>query len=318
MKVLVVGGAGYLGGAVTDILMGRKEHEVRVYDALLYEESYRKNVDFVYGDIRDRKKLLKQLKWADTVIWLAALVGDGACQINPDISAELNHVSVGWLAENFDGRIIFMSTCSVYGAQDGILDESSPINPLSVYAVTKFAAEIHLKSKNAIIFRLGTLFGVSDQFSRLRLDLVVNTMTVKAFTEGSLKVFGGAQYRPLLHVRDAAQAIVDNIDTKHRGIYNLHKANMKISDLAKEVQSQFDKLEVEKVEMKFEDSRNYRVSSDKAKKAFEFKPQFVPADGVSELKKLLEEGRIRNLTNPLYWNELYLSNFKTHKLFERE
>ncbi len=318
MKVLVVGGAGYLGGAVTDILMSRKEHEVRVYDALLYEESYRKNVDFAYGDIRDRKKLLKHLRWADTVIWLAALVGDGACQVNPDISAELNHVAVGWLAENFDGRIIFMSTCSVYGAQDGTLDESSPINPLSVYAVTKFAAEIHLKNKNAIIFRLGTLFGVSDQFSRLRLDLVVNTMTVKAFTEGSLKVFGGAQYRPLLHVRDAAQAIADNIDTKHKGIYNLHKVNMKISDLAKEVQSQFDKLEVEKVEMKFEDSRNYRVSSDKAKKAFGFKPQFAPADGVSELKKLLEEGRIRNLANPLYWNELYLSNFKTHQLFERD
>src|SRR6185369_372366 len=175
MKVLVVGGAGYIGGAVTDLL-AKSNHEYRVYDALLYEESYRKPVDFFYGDIRDRARLLPHLKWADAVVWLAALVGDGACALNPEITTEINQDTVKWLTESFSGRIVFMSTCSVYGAQDGELNESSPLNPLSVYAATKLDAEKYLIERNAIIFRLGTLFGVGDLFSRIRLDLVVNTL----------------------------------------------------------------------------------------------------------------------------------------------
>jgi nucleoside-diphosphate-sugar epimerase len=135
MKVLVVGGAGYVGGAVTDIL-GETGHKFRVYDALLYEESYRKPVDFVYGDIRDTKNLSPHLKWADAVVWLAALVGDGACALHPDVTLEINQSSVEWLTKNFKGRIIFLSTCSVYGAQDGTLNEESAVKPLSVYAST--------------------------------------------------------------------------------------------------------------------------------------------------------------------------------------
>src|SRR5512139_129657 len=103
MKILVVGGAGYVGGAVTDLLAGR-EHETRVFDALLYEEAYRKPVDFVYGDVRSPEALGPQLRWADAVIWLAALVGDPACALHPDVSVAINQDSVGWLARNFDGR----------------------------------------------------------------------------------------------------------------------------------------------------------------------------------------------------------------------
>ena len=312
MKVLIVGGAGYVGGALTDILYKQKEHEVRVYDALIYENQYRKPVDFVLGDVRDREKLLRQLKWADAVVWLAALVGDGACAVNPEISVEINQESVKWLSENFDGRIVFMSTCSVYGARDGILDESSPTNPLSVYAVTKLAAESYLKNKNAIIFRLGTLFGLGDEFSRIRLDLVVNTMTVKAFTEGSLKVFGGEQYRPLLHVKDAAQTIVDNLTTEHRGIYNLSLRNIKMFDLGQEVKECFSDVKIETVDMKFEDLRNYRASSEKAIKTFGFNPKVTVIEGILELKRLFEEGRIKDLGNPLYINQAYLSTFKPH------
>jgi nucleoside-diphosphate-sugar epimerase len=101
-----------------------------------------------------------------------------------------------------------MSTCSVYGAQDGMLTEESPTEPLSIYAATKLSAEEYLKDKNAIIFRLGTLFGVGDQFSRIRTDLVVNVMAARAYYEQRLKVFGGEQWRPLLHVKDAALAFV--------------------------------------------------------------------------------------------------------------
>src|SRR2546421_2743765 len=172
-NVLVVGGAGYVGGAVTDRLMGSR-HNVRVYDSLLYEDSYRKPVDFVLGDVRDWNRLKSQLEWADVVVWLAALVGDGACSLDPDLTVEINELSVKRLTEEFDGRTIFISTCSVYGAQAGILDEKSPLNPLSLYAVTKLKAETYLRDRNALVFRLGTLFGVGDHFSRIRLDLVVN------------------------------------------------------------------------------------------------------------------------------------------------
>ena len=108
MNVLVVGGAGYVGGAVTDVLLGT-DHNIRVYDALLYEETYRKPVDFVYRDIRDVDRLARHLQWADAVVWLAALVGDQACVLNPDITEEINQASVKWLSDNFDGRIIFNS-----------------------------------------------------------------------------------------------------------------------------------------------------------------------------------------------------------------
>ncbi len=312
MKVLIVGGAGYIGGALTDILRSTK-HEIRVYDALLYEEAYMKDIPFVFGDIREREKLKKQLKWADAVVWLAALVGDGACAINPEITSELNEEAVKWLTNNFSGRIVFMSTCSVYGAQDGVLDEKSPTKPLSVYAVTKLVAEKHLKNSNAIIFRLGTIFGLGDNYARIRLDLVLNTMTTRAVTEGKLKVFGGEQYRPLLHVRDAAQAVANNLTTNHTGIYNLHYENVKILDLAYEVVKYIPSAKLDIVDIKFEDARNYKSTSDKAISAFGFKPKLTMKDGVEEVKKLIEERRIKDINNPRYSNQSFLTTFNTHK-----
>jgi nucleoside-diphosphate-sugar epimerase len=313
MNVLVVGGAGYVGGAVTDLLI-KSDHDVRVYDALLYEESYRKAVHFVYGDVRDTERLLPHLQWADAVVWLAALVGDGACSLNPEISVEINQNTLGWLTEHFDGRIIFMSTCSVYGAQDAVLDESSPTNPLSVYAATKLAAEEFLLNKNAIVFRLGTLFGVGDQFARIRVDLVVNTLTVRAHRLGKIGVFGGEQFRPLLHVRDAAQAAVDNLTTSHTGVFNLHRQNVRIIDLAYQVRNHFPDLVIEQTPMKFQDARNYRVSSDKATKQWGFRPHVSIDDGIEEVKELLDTGRLKDVDNPRYTNQLFLSMFNTHQI----
>ena len=105
-KVLVVGGAGYVGGAVTDQLRG---YDVRLYDNLLYEESFRKPMEFICGEIRDHDLLKHHLDWADAVIWLAAIVGDGACALNPELTVAINENSVRWLSENYDGRIIFPS-----------------------------------------------------------------------------------------------------------------------------------------------------------------------------------------------------------------
>lgn len=311
MKVLIVGGAGYVGGAVTSRLL-ESSHRMRVYDALLYEESYRKEVDFVFGDVRDQERLRPQLEWADAVIWLAALVGDGACALNPEATVAINQDTVGWLAENFDGRIVFLSTCSVYGAQDSVLDESSGIDPLSVYATTKLGAEQHLEDSNAIIFRLGTLFGVSDLFSRLRLDLVVNTLTVRAATHGKLTVFGGDQFRPLLHVNDAAEAVVTALEQQEVGLFNLHKQNVRIIDLASQVRNHFPDVELEQTPIKFQDARNYRVSSRKAETLLGFKPTASIDEGIEEVKALVVTHRIKDVDNPRYTNQKFLSMFDTH------
>jgi len=311
VNVLVVGGCGYVGGAVTDLL-AESGHRFRVYDGLLYEECYRKRVEFVYGDVRDADRLLPHLKWADVVVWLAALVGDGACALNPEVSVAINQESVKWLADHFDGRIIFISTCSVYGAQDATLDEASPTNPLSIYASTKLEAERCLEEKDALVLRLGTLFGLGDLFSRIRLDLVVNTFTVRAHREGKISVFGGEQHRPLLHVRDTAQVIVDNLGTPHRGIFNLHQQNVRIVDLAYQVRNHFAALEIEETSMKFQDTRNYRVDSEKAQRILGFKPFCSVDDGIEEIKELLVTDRLKDVYNPRYTNQLFLSTFKTH------
>jgi nucleoside-diphosphate-sugar epimerase len=315
MNVLVVGGGGYVGGAVTDLLK-KACHAVRVYDVLLYEEAYRKQVDFTYGDVRDTKKLLPCLKWADAVIWLAALVGDGACALNPEITISINQESVKWLAENYDGRIIFFSTCSVYGAQDVELDESSRTNPLSVYASTKLAAEEYLRNRNSAIFRLGTLFGIGDLFSRIRLDLVVNTLTIRACHHGSITVFGGDQFRPLLHVRDAAKAAVDSIEASHTGVFNLHHMNVRIADLAYQVQGHFPDVTIETTQMRFQDRRNYRVSSNKAIQVFGFKTDYSIDDGIEQVKDLMSSCRLKNIDNPRYTNQKFLSMFNTHNQFD--
>lgn len=306
-NVLVVGGAGYVGGAITDLLLNSSLYNVRVFDSIVYEDSFRKPVDFVFGDVRDKEAVTKQLEWADAVVWLAAIVGDGACQLNPDLTREINQEAVCRLADNYDGRIIFMSTCSVYGAQNNELTEDSPVAPLSLYAETKLESEKCLKHKNAIIFRLGTLFGVGDLYSRIRLDLVVNILTVRAFVDGKIKVFGGDQFRPLLHVKDVARAVLMNIDSEHKGIFNLHRQNVRIIDLAYQVRNHFPDIEIEQTEMPFQDTRNYRVSSKKAKETFGFEAVHTIDEGIGELKYLVENKRIKDLSSPRYSNVKYLS-----------
>jgi nucleoside-diphosphate-sugar epimerase len=313
LNVLVVGGAGYVGGAVTDALV-RAGYSTRVYDALLYEESYRKPVDFVFGDVRDEDRLLPYVRWADAVVWLAAIVGDGACQLNPEVTIDVNQEAVAWLTRHFDRRIIFMSTCSVYGAQDKVeLDEDAPTAPLSVYAATKLAAEAYLRDSKALTFRLGTLFGVGDEFSRIRLDLVVNTLTVRAWQSGKITVFGGDQFRPLLHVMDVAQAVVSNIETSATGVFNLHRQNVRIVDLAYQLRNHFPDLVIEQTPMKFQDSRNYRVRSDKAYQLLGFRASHSIDQGIEEMKYLVENHRIKDLLNPRYTNQVFLSMFNTHQ-----
>ena len=307
MNILVVGGAGYVGGGIVDKLS--KDHEVTVYDSLIYETSYRKKVNFILGDIRDSSKLNSILSDFDVVVWLAALVGDGACAINPELTDEINTESVKNLVQNFDKRIVFLSTCSVYGAQDGILTESSDTNPLSEYASSKLKAEEHLKDSNALIFRLGTLFGISDEFSRVRLDLVVNILTAKALIDKKISVFGGDQWRPLLHVNDVSNAINHCLNTDVTGIYNLHHKNYKIIDIAKEIEKKVKDVEVEVTPMSFEDARNYQVSSQKLFDETGFEASIELIKGVNEIYDLIFHNRIKDITDPRYSNQNFLYIF---------
>ena len=307
MKVLIVGGAGYVGGGIVDLLS--KENEVTVYDSLIYENSYRKNVDFIFGDIRDYKKINNILDQYDAVIWLAALVGDGACAINPALTHEINSETVKNLAKNFKGKIVFLSTCSVYGAQEGILNESSEVNPLSEYASSKLIAEKYLADSDSIIFRLGTLFGIGDKFSRIRLDLVVNILTTKAYIDKKMSVFGGEQWRPLLHVKDVANAIAHTLDTQTNGVFNIHYKNFKIIEIANEIKNKISDVEIETTPLPFQDARNYQVSSDKLKDATGFQATVDLTQGINEMYELISSNRIKDINDPRYSNQNFLQKY---------
>lgn len=314
MNILIVGGAGYVGGQVAEVL-SCDEHDITIFDNLTYESRYLKNsclsdstkpIGFIYGDIRDTKLLLSVLPQYDVVIWLAAIVGDGACNINHNCSWNINKDCVEWFVNNFNGKIIFMSTCSVYGDDDNLLLEDSKLHPLSVYAETKLLAEQYIvqNSKDYLIFRLGTLFGMGDAYSRLRMDLVVNLLVLKAFQRKNLTVHGGEQWRPLLHVKDVAHAISFSLSNGVTGLYNLSYRNFKIKEIAQEI----DKLvgaNIVYTEAPFEDRRNYRVSVDKMDQTG-WTPAFDLKFGINEMYSIFKEGRIKDPDDILYSNVKFL------------
>lgn len=306
-KMLIVGGAGYLGGFMTDLFSVRKDYQVTVYDNLLYETRYLKKVNFIYGDIRDHNKLSGIINDFDVIIWLAAIVGDGACAVDVPLTEELNVNSVKWLVDHYCGKIVFMSTCSVYGMNNNLIDENAAPNPLSVYASTKLEAERYVvaNASDYLIFRLGTLYGISDEHSRLRFDLVANILTLKAVNNEPLTVFGGEQWRPLLHVRDVSYAVEYCLDNHISGLYNLSEKNVIISQLAEVIRKIIPETEIIYQDMKFEDLRNYHVKTDKIR-ATGWHPKLMLEDGIKEMKKIFSEGRVKNINDPVYSNVAYL------------
>ena len=304
-NVLVIGGAGYIGGLTTDLLIS-KSYTVTVYDNLLYESRFLKDCDFIYGDIRDTDKLLRLHKKYDEIIWLAAIVGDGACSQSPELTREVNVNSIRRFLEKTKRRITFTSTCSVYGAQNEMLTENSPTNPLSLYASTKLEAEKYVIDNGGLVFRLGTLFGLGDKYSRIRLDLVVNVLTLRALTEKKLTVFGGEQWRPIIAVRDIAGYLTEAVSRDYRGIYNLKYQNVMIKDLANRIRSVFPEVTIMQTDIKFEDLRNYRVDSSKVEEDFIFKPQTSVENEVSRMRILFEDRRIKNPNDDIYYNTKYV------------
>jgi len=140
------------------------------------------------------------------------------------------------------------------------------------------------------------------------MDLVVNLLTARAYTQGKITVFGGDQHRPLIHAKDVALAIEKVIDSDLRGVFNLHSLNTTIIDFANTLKKQFSALTIETTGVKFQDNRTYKVSSEKAKRLFNFKPQYTVEDGVIEIKELLESGRIKDAFVGRYSNVEHLRN----------
>lgn len=311
-KILVVGGAGYIGGLTTDLLK-EKGYQVTVYDNLLYESRYLKDCQFIFGDVRDTKKIIETQKEFDEIIWLAAIVGDGACDQNPKLTKEVNLHSIKRFLRKTKRRIIFTSTCSVYGIRDALVDEESPVRPLSLYAKTKLEAEKYILDNNGLVFRLGTVFGLGDKHSRIRLDLVVNILTLKAFRDKQLTIFGGQQWRPIISVADTAEYLTKACRSDISDIFNIKYKNVQISDLAKEIKKIFPKITIKTKKMTFQDTRNYRVSSKKAERVFEFKPKITVVTEARRMKQVFEEGRIKNFDDNVYYNTHYIKTLRENE-----
>ena len=314
-KILVVGGCGYVGGALTDLLLSREDKwDVTVYDNLLYQPYFLKKVKFIYGDIKDTNKMRILIQQFDTIVWLAGIVGDGACQVDPKLTTDLNSNSVKWLVDNYEGKIVFPSTCSIYGINHELLDENTIPNPLSLYASTKLEAERYVmkNARDPLIFRLGTLYGMGDTYSRIRLDLVVNTLTRKAAEGKPLTVFGGEQWRPLLHVKDVANAIVFCLEKDIYGLFNLSYDNYKIIKIAEMIKSVIPNVRIQSTDISFEDFRNYRVNNQKMKQTG-WIAQYTVEEGIYEMLEVFKENRVKNIDAPVYSNVAFMK-----KLYNQE
>jgi nucleoside-diphosphate-sugar epimerase len=282
-----------------------------VYDNLLYERQYLKDVQFHYGDIRERHKLLRLIEGEDfdVIVWLAAIVGDPACKLNPELTKEINQDSVEWLASVAgDRRIIFMSSCSVYGqaSRGTLLDEDAGTNPLSEYAITKLAAEKFLKDKNAVIFRLGTVYGLGDKFARPRFDLVVNIMTANMVRNNKLTVHGGDQMRPLVHVKDIARVIAHAVIRDMTGVYNVAQYNLRIDEIAQTIKDTLGYGEIEITEREGDgmDARDYAASTEKFRRDFDIRFQYSLERAIAEIAAAVESRRIKNHRDKVFNNML--------------
>jgi len=237
MKVLVTGGAGYVGTTLVPQLLD-KRYEVTVFDNLLFGGDYilpffrYKNFHFIEGDIRDEDVLWNAAKSADVIIHLAAIVGFPACRKEPALAKTVNVDGTRNLIKvtSKNQLIIYASTGSNYGALEEICTEESPLNPLSLYGQTKTLAEkMLMEDRTTIGYRFATGFGVSP---RMRLDLLINDFTYKAITQGYLVVYEAHFMRTFIHVHDMGRAFIfgiENQDKMKNNIYNVGSEKMNYS-----------------------------------------------------------------------------------------
>lgn len=298
MKILITGGAGYIGCKLTQALADHySTEEVVVYDNLMYKQDgifsmlTHPKIKFVYGDVREEEKLSELVKNADVVIPLAAIVGFPACAKDPETANRINNLQIHNIIKsaNKDTKIIYPNTNSGYGVgTDGVFcKEETPLNPISVYGITKCAAEKGVLDYGGISFRLATVFGVSPRF---RKDLLVNSFVLKAMTDKYIVLFESHFKRNYIHVNDVVKAFIIMIHdySKYQGeAFNvgLSTANLSKLELCEKIKEYIPDFVITTNEFnKDMDKRNYIVSNDKLE-ATGWTPDCSLDYGIQELIK---------------------------------
>ncbi len=325
-KVLVIGGAGYLGTVLVEALVNHG-YQVRILDSFIYGKKPIKrfegnpNVEINEGDIRNIECVNSSMASAGSVILLAAVVGDPASANRPEQTVETNYLASQAIASACKlkkiQRFIYASTCSVYGigGEGVMLDENSPLNPVSLYAQTKISSEEIIRnmadsSFAPTLMRMSTLYGYSP---RMRFDLVVNTMTMTAFTEKKIHIYGGEQWRPLMHVKDAAHAYIkvleSDIELVRGKVYNVgsEQQNYKIKDVANRISTVLKEVSVN-LEHTSTDARDYRVSFKKIQDELGFMPAHTIEEAAKEIYAKLESKEIKNPKQKVYYNHYFDSS----------
>jgi len=309
-KVLITGGAGYLGSVLTELLLD-KGYMVTVLDNLMYKQTSllhlcsNTNFKFIKGDVIDFELLKKLIPEYDIIIPLAAIVGAPACDSNKDLAIKVNYTQIQVIVDMLrkDQKLIMPNTNSQYGSSKDIITEESPFNPLSLYAKTKCDAEEHILDwGNGICLRLATVFGAS---SRMRTDLLVNDFVHKAIVEGCIVLFQSHYKRNYIHVRDIAYTFlfcIENYDKMNNNVFNvgLSDANLTKFELATKVKQFFPDFVIVENEFKSDfDNRNYIVSNEKLE-SYGWKPKYTIDDGIEELVdayKMIITHNNRDFTN---------------------
>jgi nucleoside-diphosphate-sugar epimerase len=320
-RVLVVGGAGYLGSVLTQMLLLRG-FRVRVLDSFIYGRrsldhlTDSENLEIVQGDLRNIHTCVNSLTDTDAVILLAAIVGDPASKVRPTETIETNVLAAQALASacklHHINRFLYASTCSVYGAGGNQLDEQASLNPVSLYARTKIESEKIILGMgdeyfSPTILRMGTLYGYSP---RMRFDLVVNTMSMKSFVDGRIQVFGGKQWRPLLGVEDAAdvyiRCIEANLGEVGNQVFNVGSddQNYQIDEVAEAIGIALGGIPISRDNTNL-DARNYRVSFAKLTQKTGFMPRQRIDTAALTIFDKLRTGAIRNPAQRIYYNHYF-------------
>jgi nucleoside-diphosphate-sugar epimerase len=326
-KVLVIGGAGYLGVVLTEQLL-ESGYSVKILDSFIYGskpvEKFRSDnrVEIIEGDIRNVETVTSSINDMKSVILLAAVVGDPASKARPELTVETNFIASQAISSacrlNGVEKFIYASTCSVYGVGADVLDENAPLNPVSLYAKTKISSEesiMQMSDNNfkPVVMRMSTLYGYSP---RMRFDLVVNTMTMTAFLDKQINVFGGNQWRPLIHVKDAADAYIKVLEneTARGKIYNVgsEKQNYKISEVAGLVVDSIGETFNTGVNVNTEtnniDARDYRVSFKKIQTELGFGAEHTIGEAGKEIYERLQSKEIKDPKQKVYYNHYFDSS----------
>jgi nucleoside-diphosphate-sugar epimerase len=322
-NVLVIGGAGYIGSALLPKLLNNG-YRVRVLDMFLYGKEpiagvvRHPRLELVKGDFRHVDKVVSAMRDMDAVIHLGAIVGDPACDIDEKVTLDVNLSATEMIAHvakaSGISRFIFASTCSVYGACDELLDEHSEVMPISLYGHTKLAAEHGLQhmaddSFTPTILRFATIYGLSG---RTRFDLVVNLLAAKAKTEGVITVNGGDQWRPFVHVDDAALGVLKVLQSPlslvGNQIFNVgsNEQNFTISQIGRLIGDRVVGAELI-MDADSKDKRNYRVSFDKIHRMLSFTPAWTVEQGVDQVLEAIATGEVIDYRDPQYSNVKYLT-----------